>query len=286
MASVWKGSLSFGLVNIPVQLHPAIRAGEDHISFRLLHEPDHSTIRYERVCQTEGEPVPWDEVVKGYEYEKGKFVVLTDEDFKAAAIESSKALDILDFVRAEEVDPRYFDKPYYLVPATGGEKAYALLREAIRRTGMLGIGKITIRQSQHLAAVKVVNDALVLEIMRFANELVDASDFTFPSSEGVRPQELQMAEQLIGNLAEPFDPTKYADDYRTNLMRIIRAKMRGKKIKFEEPEEPRGTPVLDLMSRLEASLEQGKRKGAGRRTRGSRPAAQQRSPRPRRRKTA
>ena len=262
MAAIWKGSLTFGLVNIPVELKTAVRA--DHISFRLLHQADLSPVKYERICQAEGEPVPWSEVVKGYEYEKGKFVVLTDDDFKAAALEQSKTIDILDFVKEEEIDPRYFETPYYLVPGKGGDKPYALLREAIRQTGSIGIGKIIIRQTQHLAAVKVVGEALVLEIMRFANELVDASEFNFPSREGVRPQELQMAEQLVANLAEPFDPTRYTDEYRANLMRVIKAKMKGKKPKLEEPEEE--TPdsgVLDLMSRLRASLEEGAgKKGA------------------------
>jgi len=262
MAAIWKGSLTFGLVNIPVELKTAVRA--DHISFRLLHQEDLSPVKYERICQAEGEPVPWSEVVKGYEYEKGKFVVLTDEDFKAAALEQSKTIDILDFVKEEEIDPRYFETPYYLVPGKGGDKPYALLREAIRQTGSVGIGKIIIRQTQHLAAVKVVGEALVLEIMRFANELVDAGEFNFPSREAVRPQELQMAEQLVANLAEPFDPSRYTDEYRANLMRIIKAKMKGKKPRLEEREEE--TPdsgVLDLMSRLRASLEEGAgKKGA------------------------
>ena len=262
MAAIWKGSLTFGLVNIPVELKTAVRA--DHISFRLLHKEDLSPVKYERVCQAEGEPVPWNEIVKGYEYEKGKFIVLTDEDFKTAALEQSKTIDILDFVKEGEIDPRYFETPYYLVPAKGGEKPYALLREAIRQTSSVGIGKIIIRQTQHLVAVKVVGDALVLEIMRFANELVDAKEFSFPSREAIRPQELQMAEQLVGNLAEPFDPTRYTDEYRANLMKIIKAKMKGKKVKLEEPEgEARDSDVLDLMSRLRASLEEGSgKKGA------------------------
>ena len=262
MAAIWKGSLTFGLVNIPVELKTAVRA--DHISFRLLHKEDLSPVKYERVCQAEGEPVPWNEIVKGYEYEKGKFVVLTDEDFKTAALEQSKTIDILDFVKEDEIDPRYFETPYYLVPAKGGEKPYALLREAIRQTGSVGIGKIIIRQTQHLAAVKVVGDALVLEIMRFANELVDAKEFSFPSREAIRPQELQMAEQLVANLAEAFDPTRYTDEYRANLMKIIKAKMKGKKVKLEEPEgEAPDSDVLDLMSRLRASLEEGSgKKGA------------------------
>ncbi len=259
MAAIWKGSLTFGLVNIPVELKTAVRA--DHISFRLLHEQDLSPVKYERICQAEEEPVPWNEIVKGYEYEKGKFVVLTDADFKAAALEHSKTIDILDFVKEAEIDPRYFETPYYLVPGKGGDKPYALLREAIRQTGSVGIGKIIIRQTQHLVGVKVIGDALVLEIMRFANELVDASEFNFPSRNAVRPQELQMAEQLVGNLAEPFDPTRYTDEYRANLMRIIKAKMKGKKPKLEEPEGgARDSGVLDLMSRLRASLEEGSRK--------------------------
>jgi DNA end-binding protein Ku len=264
MAAIWKGSLTFGLVNIPVELRTAIRS--DHISFRLLHEKDLSPVKYERICQSEDKPIPWDEIVKGYEYTKGKFVVLTDADFKTAALERSQTIDILDFVKEDEIDPRYFETPYYLVPGKGGDKPYALLREAIRKTGSVGIGKIIIRQTQHLAGVKVVGDALVLEIMRFANELVDASEYSFPSREAIRPQELQMAEQLVGNLAEPFDPSRYTDEYRANLMRIIKAKMKGKKPNLEEPAtEAPDSGVLDLMSRLRASLAEGTgKKGAAR----------------------
>jgi DNA end-binding protein Ku len=263
MAAIWKGSVAFGLVNIPVELRTAIRS--DHISFRLLHQQDLSPIKYERVCQAEGEPVPWSEIVKGYEYEKGKFVVLTDKDFKAAAVEKTNTIDILDFVRQEEIDPRYFETPYYLVPAKGAEKSYALLREAIRSTGAVGIGKIIMRQTQHLVGIKVLGEALVLEIMRFSSELVDPSEYSFPSRENVRPQELKMAERLVENLAESFDPSKYTDEYRANLMKVIKAKMRGKKIKFEQPEgEPVDSGVLDLMSRLKASLEQGSGKKAAR----------------------
>jgi DNA end-binding protein Ku len=276
MAAIWKGSLAFGLVNIPVELRSAVRS--DHISFRLLHEEDMSPVKYERVCQRTGEPVPWSEIVKGYEYQKGKFVVLTDEDFKAAALESSKTIDILDFVQESEIDPRFFETPYYLVPSKGGEKAYALLREAIRNAGAVGIGKIIIRQSQHLAGVKVVGDALVLEIMRFANELVDAEEYTFPDADVVRPQELAMAEQLVANLEEPFDPEKYTDEYRANLMKVIKAKMKGKKVTLrEEHEEPGDARVLDLMAKLQASLEGGGRK---------RPAAKKKATRPAKKKTA
>jgi DNA end-binding protein Ku len=259
MAAIWKGSVSFGLVNIPVELRTAVRP--DHISFRLLHKEDMSPVKYERVGQSEGEAIPWSDIVKGYEYEKGKFVVVTDDDFKAAAIEGSKTIDILDFVKEEEIDLRYFETPYYLVPGNGAEKSYALLREAIRSTKSVGIGKIIIRQHQHLAGIKVVGDALVLEVMRFANELVNSNEYNFPARSNVRAQELKMAEQLVENLAQPFDPSRYTDDYRANLMKLIKAKMRGKKIKLEEPaEETEDSGVLDLMSRLRASLDQGSSK--------------------------
>jgi DNA end-binding protein Ku len=258
--SIWKGAITFGLVNIPIELHTAVRS-ESRISFRQLHKKDLSTIKYERVCAKEEKAVPWDEIVKGYEYSKGKFIVLDEDDFKAAAIESSKMIEIQDFVKEEEIDPRYFESPYYMLPQKGGEKAYALLREAIRKTGMVGIGMVTMRSnSQHLVGIKVVEDAMVMEIMRYADELVDTSSFTFPSAENVRPAELQMAEQLVATLADTFQPEKFSDTYRDNLMRIIEAKKKGKKIEVEEAVEPEPTNVLDLMSRLQESLAQGKKK--------------------------
>jgi DNA end-binding protein Ku len=269
MATIWKGAITFGLVNIPVELRPAVRA--DRLSFRMLHAEDMAPVKYERVCSADGEPVPWDEIVKGYEYSKGKFVVMTPEDFEQAKLEKSKTIDIMDFAKDEEIDPRFFDTPYYLVPTKGGEKAYALLREAIRRCGTVGIGKIIVREKQHLAGIKVVGEALVLETMRFADELIDVDELSLPGTDVVRPQELEMAEQLVSNLAEPFDPKKYTDDYRTNLMRIIKAKMKGKKATLEEPdEEPADPKVVDLMSRLRESLEQGRAKPSRAKARASR----------------
>ena len=257
MATIWKGSLTFGLVHVPVELKPAVRT--DRISFRMLHEKDLSPIKYERVCQADGEPVPWNEIVKGYEYAKGKYVVLTDDDFKKAALDESRVVDILDFVREAEIDARFFETPYFLLPTKGGEKPYALLREAMRQTGVVGIGKVIIRRTQHLAGVRVVGDALVLELMRFAGELVDIGEYTFPADDSLRPQELKMATQLVENLAEEFDPAKYTDDYRDNLMKLIRAKMKGKKVEVPEPERGgEDVKVLDLMSRLKASLEEGR----------------------------
>ena len=257
--SMWKGSIAFGLVNIPVELYSAVR---DHRpKFRLLHAKDEEPVRYERVCQKEGKPVAWEDLVKGYEYAKGQFVVLTKDDFKTAALEKTKTVDILDFVDPKDVDERYFETPYYLQAGKGAERAYALLREAIRDSGKIGIAKIILRDAQHLAALEAIGDALVLTMMRFADELADLGDFTFPRKADIRPAELKMAGQLIENLVSKWDPEKYTDEYKENLMRVINAKMKGKKPKLiGEDHTPKQAEVVDLMARLRASLE-GKKAG-------------------------
>jgi DNA end-binding protein Ku len=261
--SIWKGSLAFGLVNIPVELYSAVR---DHRPrFRLLHAKDESPVRYERVCQSEGKPVAWEDLVKGFEYEKGQFVVLTKDDFKTAALNKTKTIDILDFVEPGEIDERYFETPYYLQPGKGADRAYALLREAIRESGRVGVGKIILREAQHLAAVEVIGDALVLTMMRFADELADLSDFKFPKAEGLRKQELTMARQLIDSLSAKWDPEKYTDEYLENLQRVIQAKLKGRKPRLVGREEPASADVVDLMSRLRASLESRGRAASGKR---------------------
>src|SRR5256714_12771002 len=197
--ALWKGSITFGLVNIPIELHTAVRDHRPH--FRMLHAKDKSPVRFERVCIREGQPVAWEDLVKGYEIDKGQFVVLTKDDFKAAAVEKTQTVDILDFVKAEEIDDRFFEVPYYLVPAKGGERAYALLREAIRESGRIGIAKFILRDAQHLAAVEVIQNAIVLTVMRFADELVDTAGFEFPAATNVRKSELDMAKALVNSLA-------------------------------------------------------------------------------------
>src|SRR5262252_1183399 len=226
--ALWKGSISFGLVNIPIELHTAVR--NHRPKFRLLHAKDKSPVRFERVCVRDGRPVAWEDLVKGYEYAKGHFVVLTKEDFQAAAVEKTRTVDIVDFVKAEEIDDRFFETPYYLLPSKGGERAYALLREAIRESGRIGIAKFILRDAQHLAAVEVIQNALVLSVMRFADELVDVKQFDFPRTSDVRKQELDMAKALVNSLAADWDPSKYTDQYRENLLRIIQAKMKGKEV--------------------------------------------------------
>src|SRR5262245_50061614 len=176
--ALWKGSLSFGLVNIPIELHTAVR---DHRPrFRMLHAKDKSPVKFERVCARDGKPVAWEDLVKGFEYQKGHFVVMTKEDFQTAALEKTRTIDIVDFVKADEIDDRFFETPYYLIPAKGGERAYALLRDAIRESGRIGISKFILRDAQHLAAVEVIGNAIVLTVMRFVDELVDVEQFEFP----------------------------------------------------------------------------------------------------------
>jgi DNA end-binding protein Ku len=233
--SMWKGSIAFGLVSIPIELYGAVR---DHRPrFRLLHAKDESPVHYERVCEAEGKPVAWEDLVKGYEYEKGQFVVLTKDDFKSAALEKSRTIDVLDFVEADQIDERYFETPYYL-----------------RDSGRIGIGKMILREAQHLAALEVIDDALVLTMMRFGDELADLSEFKFPKAEGIRGPERAMARQLIDHLSADWNPEKYTDEYRDNLMKVIAAKLKGRKPKLEERATPRESNVVDLMERLRASL--------------------------------
>ena len=265
--SMWKGSIAFGLVNIPIELYSATR---DHRpKFRLLHATDEEPVRYERVCQKEGKPVAWDDLVKGYEYAKNQFVVLTKDDFKTAALEKTKTIDILEFVDPDEIDERYFETPYYLTPGKGADRAYALLREAIRESGRIGIAKIILRDAQHLAAVEAIGDALVLTMMRFSDELADLDEFRFPKKADIRAAELNMARQLIASLESKWDPEKYTDEYKTNLMRVIDAKVKGKAPKLvAEDHGPKQAEVVDLMARLRASLE-GKKAAGGARNTGS-----------------
>lgn len=257
---LWKGSLSFGLVNIPVELHLAVRDTRPH--FRMLHATDKSPVRYERVCIRDGKAVAWDDLVKGYEIEKGHFVVLTKDDFKAAAIEKTQTVDILDFVKGDEIDDRFFEVPYYLVPSKGGDHAYALLRDALKLSERVGIARFVLRDKQHLAAVEVIDNALVLSVMRFEDELVDTGNLHFPAKADVRKAELDMAKTLVDSLAADWDPKKYTDQYRENLMRIIKGKAKGKKVALEAGEEKRPAKVVDLMERLRQSLEQTKSKPA------------------------
>jgi len=260
---IWKGAITFGLVSIPIEVHTAVR--DKQLRFHLLTAKDHVRVKYERISEKTHKPVAWNDLVKGYEYSKGRYVVLTPEDFDAAALEKTRTIDILDFVQAEDVDDRFFDKPYYVTPGAGGDRAYVLLRETIRDAGKIGIAKFVLRDRQHLAAVEVIDDALVLSTLRFADELVPASEYAFPSGKGQRAADLKVAKMLVNELSAEWNPEKYTDDYRTNLMRIIEARKKGKEAALKPEETDRSGNVVDLMERLRASLEGGAAAKGGKR---------------------
>jgi DNA end-binding protein Ku len=260
--AIWKGSITFGLVNIPVGLYSA--ETRDEISFKLLDSKTKSPIHYKRVSEESGKEVSWDQTVRGYEFAKGKYVVMSDEDLKRAAPEATQTIDIVDFVDLEDIDPLYFDKPYYLAPDSKGSKAYALLRETLRRTGKVGIAKVVIRTRQYLAAVVARGNAevLTLELMRYAHELRDPSELDVPRGKaGVSDKELQMAERLVEGMVEAWDPEKYKDDYRRALMKTIEERveageLEGSSKPAPKPERP-SAQVVDLMSLLKRSVEEG-----------------------------
>jgi len=254
MRPIWKGSISFGLVNVPIALYSATR--HEELRFRLLRARDLSPINYKRVAEVDGKEVPWDQIVKGYEYEDGKYVVLKDEDFKRVDLEATQTVDIIDFVKLEEIDPIFFAKPVYMVPTKGGEKAYVVLREALKDTEKVGIAKVVIKTRQHLAAVKSKGNALVLELMHFAEELVDPGQLTIPAKLEVRPKEKDMAKKLIETMTEKWHPEKYDDDYREALLKVIHAKIRsgGKEIPEPHRKAAKATNVIDLVSVLQKSI--------------------------------
>jgi len=254
MRPIWKGAISFSLVNIPIALYTATR--REQLSFRMLRDEDLSPIDYKRVAEADGKEVPWEHIVKGYEYEKGKFVVLKDEDFRRVDLEASQTIDIIDFVKVDEIDPMFFDKPYYLEPQKGGAKAYALLRESLRKTAKVGVAKVVIKTRQHLAALKPYGSILVLELMHFASELVQPTALKVPSHLDVGSKELEMAKALVESMTDRWDPDKYTDDYRSALLKLIHEKIEhgGKLPPGGGPKPKAPTKVIDLVSVLQESL--------------------------------
>jgi DNA end-binding protein Ku len=269
--AIWKGSISFGLVNIPIALHAATQREE--LKFRLLRKTDLSPVNYKRVAEKDGKEVPWDQIVKGYEYEKGKYVVLQEEDFQRVDLEATQTVDIQDFVDLEEIDPMFFYKPYYLEPQKGGDKAYALLRDALKDSKKVGVAKVVIKTRQYLAGVKPEDGALVLELMHFADELADPAKLHVPKKVEVGKRELHMAKSLIDSMSSKWNPAKYKDDYREALMEVIEEKVEagGKEIEEKPKKAPKPTKVIDLVSVLQKSLEQtGTKKKTTAKSRGKR----------------
>ena len=274
--AIWSGSISFGLVNVPVRMYSAI--DESDLRFNLIHEKDGGRIGYQKVCKTEDEPVPEDEIVKAFEVKKGEFVVVEDDDFAAARTEGVKTIEISDFVPYEEIDPIYFERTYYLGPQDGGEKVYALLLQAMEASELAGVGKYVMRDRQHLGCLRVREGVITLEKMFFHDEIRPLDDIAPKGAKAkVQKAELEMATALIDQFTRSFEPERYEDTYRETLVKIIRAKQKGKTIEAPEPEteeEP-----ADLLDALRASVEAAKKGSGARRgsVRAKRPAPRKRA---------
>jgi DNA end-binding protein Ku len=279
MRVLWKGAITFGLVTIPVSLYPATRREE--LKFRLLRAKDHSPVNYKRVAEADGKEVPWDQIVKGYEYEKGKFIILKEEDFARVDVEATQTVDIMNFVSLDDVDPLLFYKPYYLEVGKGGDKAYVLLRDALLDTGKIAIAKVVIRARQHLAAVKPQEHGLMLELMHFPKELIEASEFKKPAEKSIGKAEMQMAKQLISSMTSDWEPEKYNDEYHEALEKLIDQKIEhGDKAAPKPAQKRKPTNVIDLVSVLQASLQQaGKSPKAGKKTASKKAPSRKAAPR-------
>jgi len=254
MRPVWKGSISFGLVSVPIALYSATQREE--LKFRLLRAGDLSPVNYKRVAEADGKEVPWDQIVKGYEYEKEKFVVLKEDDFKRVDVEATQTVEIIDFVALAEINPMYFHKPFYTEPLKGGTKAYVLLRDALRDTGKVGIAKVVIKTRQYLAALKPNGRALVLELMHFVDELTETDSLTLPEKATVSKGEMDMAKTLIERMTDKWEPEKYKDDYKTALLELIEKKVEsgGRDPRMPKAKaQPKGN-VIDLVEVLRQSL--------------------------------
>jgi DNA end-binding protein Ku len=254
MRPIWTGAISFGLINIPVALYAA--AARDELKFRLLRANDLSPVNYKRVADADGKEVPWDQIVKGYEYEKGRFVVIKDEDFKRVDVEATKTVEIMAFVRLSEINPMFFYKPYYMKPSKVGAKAYALLSQTLRDEGLVAVAKVVIKTRQYLASVKAQDEVLLLELMHFANELVSADSLEIPASPKLSKNELAMAKTLVGQMTEKWEPQKYKDDYKSAVMGLIEKKIEsgGKEVKMPAKGSKGPTNVVDLAEVLRQSL--------------------------------
>jgi DNA end-binding protein Ku len=252
MRPIWKGSINFGLVFIPVAVYPATR--EEKVSFRQLRAKDLSPIRYKKVAEADMNEVAADEIVKGYEYEKGRWVTLKNEDFEQVKIESTHSVEITDFIDQTQINPKFFYRPYFLEPGKGGEKGYALLHKALVETGKVGVAKVAIQNREYLAAVKPDGLFLILELMHFAHEVLEPESLRSPAANAVSPKELTMAKALIEAMTADWQPEKYKDQYQTAVMELIEAKAKNLPLTAQPPPKVHATNVIDLVSVLQESL--------------------------------
>ncbi|HEY2477449.1 MAG TPA: Ku protein [Solirubrobacterales bacterium] len=261
--AIWSGSISFGLLNVPVRMYSAV--ARRNIALREIREADSARIKHRRVAEGTDEEVPYDEIIKAYELTPGQYVPLTKEEMEALAPEKTRAIEVEDFVDLEEIDPIYFDSPYYLGPADGAEKAYSLLAKALQASGKVAIAHFVLRNKEHLAAIRSNGKVLTLTTMRFADEVVPVDELDILPEKTQKPakREQEMAEQLIDSLSTDFDPSSYKDDYREQLLALIERKAEGKDIVASEAEAPKATKAPDLMAALEESIAAVKGKDGG-----------------------
>jgi DNA end-binding protein Ku len=257
MRAIWKGNISFALVSIPISLFSATRRNE--LSLHYLHKKDMSPVSYKRFCDSEDVEVPWEEITRGYEYEKGQYIEITDEDLDKADVELTKTIQIVEFVHEEEIDPVFFDKPYYLEPQKGGDRAYALMRDALAQSKKVGIAKVVLKSREHLAAVKAVGDMMTLQTMRFAHEIVETESLNLPKKADTSQKEMDLANMLIDSMSDKFDPKKYKDDYYEKVMQIIQMKIAGVSPAAPAAAAPGPGKVIDLMEVLKQSLSESKK---------------------------
>lgn len=254
MRSIWSGSISFGLINIPIRLYSAV---EEHaISFDLLHKKDLSPIRYAKICKAEEKEVPYSEVVKGYEYQKGEYVVVEDEIFKNAS-KKTEIIEIVQFAKKEEIDSIFFEKPYFLEPGKGADKSYALLRETLQNSGKVAVVKFVFRNKEHIGILKPYLNSIILNQMRYVSEIRSIDDLKLPKGEKINKKEIDMALKLVNQLTEKFKPDAYKDEYTHELQEAIEAKVKGIK-PSKKGAAPKPSKVHDIMSLLKASLEESK----------------------------
>ena len=264
MRAIWKGTISFGLVSIPISLFTATRREE--LKFRLLRGTDLSPVNYKRVAEADGKEVPWDKIVKGYEYEKGKFIVIKDEDFARVDVEATQTVDIINFVKLDEINPLLFSKPYYMQAEKGGDKAYVLLRDALADSGKVGIAKVVIKERQHRAAIKAQQSGLMLELMRFPDEVIDTTDFKAPQARSASKAEMDMASKLIESMSAKWQPDDYHDDYKEGLEKLIEQKVASGGDDLPAPRKPKtATTAVDLVSVLQQSIRKTQESGKGQR---------------------
>lgn len=259
MRAMWSGSISFGLVNIPVKLFSGSESST--LDLDMLRKSDLCPIKYLRVCKLDNKEVPYEEIVKGYEYTDGEYIVLTDKDFESASLEKTHLIDILDFVDEHEIDTRFFEKPYYMEPDKSGTKAYALLREALKKSGRVGVASYVLRNRGSLGVIKPLENLLVLNAIRFQNEIRNPEELKLPGAENLREQEVELALTLIDQLTSKFDPAKYHDKYLEDLKRLIDEKAQGKEPQ-PQAAPPQSGKVIDMMELLKESLKQKKKEAA------------------------